>query len=166
MRCPFCQGVDSRVLDSRTGEEGAAIRRRRECESCGKRFTTYERVEESLLVVVKKDGKREKFDRKKILAGLIRACKKRPVSLERMESIVNAIEAHLRQRGEGEVHSEAIGNLVIDHLGQTDEVAYVRFASVYKEFDDASSFADELNLLRSRRSAQGSPEPPSEDARL
>ena len=165
MRCPFCQGSDSRVLDSRTGEEGAAIRRRRECESCGKRFTTYERVEESLLVVVKKDGKREKFDRKKIMAGLIRACKKRPVSLERMEALVNAIEAHLRQRGEGEVHSEAIGDLVIDHLGQTDEVAYVRFASVYKEFDDASSFADELNLLRSRRSIQGTSETPSEDAR-
>jgi transcriptional repressor NrdR len=132
-------------------EDGHAIRRRRECEECQKRFTTYERLEEALLVVVKKEGKREKFDRQKILAGLIRACEKRPVSLEQMESIVVQIEQQLRQRGEGEIPSDDIGNMVIDHLGRTDEVAYVRFASVYKEFKDVSSFAEELKILQQLR---------------
>jgi transcriptional repressor NrdR len=151
MRCPYCQSTATRVLDSRVVEDGHAIRRRRECEECQKRFTTYERLEEALLVVVKKEGKREKFDRQKILAGLIRACEKRPVSLEQMESIVVQIEQQLRQRGEGEIPSDDIGNMVIDHLGRTDEVAYVRFASVYKEFKDVSSFAEELKILQQLR---------------
>lgn len=151
MRCPYCHSLDNRVLDSRAVEEGSSIRRRRECEKCQKRFTTYERVEDTLLVVVKKEGKREKFDRQKILSGLVRACEKRPVSLEQMEAIVNAIELHLRQRGDGEVPSEDIGKLVIEHLGRTDEVAYVRFASVYKEFKDISSFAEELKVLQQLR---------------
>lgn len=153
MRCPHCHATATRVLDSRVVEEGQAIRRRRECEHCARRFTTYERLEEMLLVVVKKEGKREKFDRQKILSGLIRACEKRPVSLEQMESIVASIEQQLRQRGEGEIPSEEIGNLVIDHLGRTDEVAYVRFASVYKEFKDVSSFAEELKILKKLRTA-------------
>lgn len=139
------------MLDSRVVEDGHAIRRRRECEECQKRFTTYERLEEALLVVVKKEGKREKFDRQKILAGLIRACEKRPVTLEQMENIVVQIEQQLRQRGEGEIPSDDIGNLVIEHLGRTDEVAYVRFASVYKEFKDVSSFAEELKILQQLR---------------
>lgn len=151
MRCPYCFSLDNRVLDSRTVEEGASIRRRRECEKCFKRFTTYERWEEALLVVVKKDGKREKFERQKILAGLIRACEKRPVALETMEAIVVSIEHILRQKGDAEIQSEEIGNLVIEHLGRTDEVAYVRFASVYKEFKDVSSFAEELKILQQLR---------------
>jgi transcriptional repressor NrdR len=148
MRCPYCFSLDNRVLDSRTVEDGNAIRRRRECDKCAKRFTTYERFEETVLVVVKKDGKREKFDRSKVLGGLLRACQKRPVALATIENIVSAIELHLRQKGEGEVSSDEIGNLVIDHLGRTDEVAYVRFASVYKEFKDVGSFADELKILQ------------------
>lgn len=111
MRCPYCYSVDNRVLDSRTVEDGTAIRRRRECEKCQNRFTTYERVEESLLVVVKKDGKREKFDRQKILAGLVRACEKRPVTLEQMEAIVVSIVHQLRHSGHGEITSDEIGNL-------------------------------------------------------
>lgn len=153
MRCPYCHSLDNRVLDSRTVEDGNSVRRRRECDKCQKRFTTYERVEDTLLVVVKKEGKRQKFDRQKILSGLVRACEKRPVSLEQMESIVNAIELHLRQKGDGEVNSEEIGNLVIEHLGRTDEVAYVRFASVYKEFKDISSFAEELKVLQQLRTS-------------
>jgi transcriptional repressor NrdR len=151
MRCPYCYSLDNRVLDSRTVEDGTAIRRRRECEKCQNRFTTYERVEESLLVVVKKDGKREKFDRQKILAGLVRACEKRPVTLEQMEAIVVSIVHQLRHSGHGEITSDEIGNLVIEHLGTTDEVAYVRFASVYKEFKDVSSFAEELKILQQLR---------------
>jgi len=159
MRCPYCHSLDNRVLDSRTVEDGNSVRRRRECDKCQKRFTTYERVEDTLLVVVKKEGKRQKFDRQKILSGLVRACEKRPVSLEQMESIVNAIELHLRQKGDGEVNSEDIGNLVIEHLGRTDEVAYVRFASV-KEFKDISSFAEELKVLQQlRTSLSDHPEP-------
>jgi transcriptional repressor NrdR len=151
MRCPYCNNLDNRVLDSRTVEDGTAIRRRRECEKCQNRFTTYERVEESLLVVVKKDGKREKFDRQKILAGLVRACEKRPVTLEQMEAIVVSIVHQLRNSAHGEITADEIGNLVIEHLGRTDEVAYVRFASVYKEFKDVSSFAEELKILQQLR---------------
>lgn len=159
MRCPYCYSLDNRVLDSRTVEDGAAIRRRRECEKCQRRFTTYERWEDSLLVVVKKDGKREKFERQKILAGLIRACEKRPVSQDTIQGILVSIEHQLRQRGDGEIPSEEIGNLVIEHLRRTDEVAYVRFASVYKEFKDVSSFAEELKILQQLRIAIESPEP-------
>lgn len=151
MKCPFCRLSDSRVLDSRPTVEGDSIRRRRECGGCGKRFTTYEKVDGLLLVVVKKDDRRETFDRQKLLLGLIKACQKRPVSTERLEAIVDSIERDLRNLMEPEVKSEYIGELVMSHLRGLDEVAYVRFASVYREFRDAESFMQELkDLLRSR----------------
>lgn len=151
MRCPFCRFSDSRVLDSRPTVEGDAIRRRRECGGCGKRFTTYEKADGLLLVVVKKDSRREAFDRQKLLRGLIMACQKRPVSTERLEAIVDSIERDLRNLMEPEVKSEYIGELVMNHLRELDEVAYVRFASVYREFRDAESFMQEIkDLLKSR----------------
>ncbi|MFX4261433.1 transcriptional regulator NrdR [Pelotomaculum propionicicum] len=151
MRCPFCRFSDSRVLDSRPTVEGDSIRRRRECGGCGKRFTTYEKVDGLLLVVVKKDGRRETFDRQKLLLGLIKACQKRPVSTEKLEAIVDNIERDLRNLMLPEVKSEYIGGLVMKELRGLDEVAYVRFASVYREFRDAESFMQELtDLLKSR----------------
>lgn len=151
MRCPFCRLSDSRVLDSRPTVEGDSIRRRRECGGCGKRFTTYEKVDGLLLVVVKKDGRRETFDRQKLLLGLIKACQKRPVSTDRLESIVDIIERDLRNLMEPEVKSEYIGELVMSQLRGLDEVAYVRFASVYREFRDAESFMQELKDLLSSK---------------
>lgn len=151
MRCPFCRLSDSRVLDSRPTVEGDSIRRRRECGGCGKRFTTYEKVDGLLLVVVKKDGRRETFDRQKLLLGLIKSCQKRPVSTETLEAVVDNIERDLRNLMEPEVKSEYIGELVMKELRGLDEVAYVRFASVYREFRDAESFMQELtDLLKSR----------------
>lgn len=151
MRCPFCRLSDSRVLDSRPTVDGDSIRRRRECGGCGKRFTTYEKVDGLLLVVVKKDGRRETFDRQKLLLGLIKSCQKRPVSTETLEAIVDNIERDLRNLMEPEVKSEYIGELVMKELRGLDEVAYVRFASVYREFRDAESFMQELtDLLKSR----------------
>ena len=147
MNCPFCNTPDTKVIDSRPTEEGHAIRRRRECESCGKRFTTYEKVEEVLFMVVKRDGSREQFDRNKVLNGIIRACQKRPVSLEQMEAIVNDIEKSMNNLMEKEVSSEFIGNAVMDHLKVIDEVAYVRFASVYREFTDVGTFVSEIEKL-------------------
>ena len=147
MRCPFCRLSDSRVLDSRPTVEGDSIRRRRECGGCGKRFTTYEKVDGLLLVVVKKDGRRETFDRQKLLLGLIKACQKRPVSTEKLEAVVDSIERDLRNLMEPEVKSEYIGELVMSQLRELDEVAYVRFASVYREFRDAGSFMQELKDL-------------------
>jgi transcriptional repressor NrdR len=151
MRCPFCRLSDSRVLDSRPTEEGDSIRRRRECGGCGKRFTTYEKVDGLLLVIVKKDGRRETFDRQKLLLGLIKACQKRPVSTEGLEAVVDSIERDLRNLMEPEVKSEYIGELVMSHLRELDEVAYVRFASVYREFRDAESFMQELKDLLSSK---------------
>ena len=151
MSGPLCDHADTRVLDSRLAEDGKAVRRRRECEGCQKRFTTYERAEETLLVVVKKDGRREKFERSKILGGLIRACEKRPVTLEQMERAAASIEQSLRHRGEGEVTSDDVGQQVMDCLMQLDAVAYVRFASVYKEFKDVGRFAEELRILEKVR---------------
>ena len=147
MNCPFCNTPDTKVIDSRPTEEGHAIRRRRECESCGKRFTTYEKVEEVLFMVVKRDGSREQFDRNKVLNGIIRACQKRPVSLEQMEAIVNDVEKSMNNLMEKEVSSEFIGNAVMDHLKNLDEVAYVRFASVYREFTDVGTFVSEIEKL-------------------
>lgn len=147
MRCPFCGFSDSRVLDSRPTVEGNSVRRRRECGGCGKRFTTYEKVDELPLVVVKKDGRRETFDRQKLLRGLIKACQKRPVSTEKLEAVVENIERELRNTMETEVKSQYIGELVMDNLRGLDEVAYVRFASVYREFRDAESFMEELKSL-------------------
>ncbi len=155
MRCPFCGFLDSRVLDSRPTVEGNSIRRRRECGGCGKRFTTYERVEELPLVVLKKDGRRESFDRQKLFLGLSKACQKRAVPPERLEAVVDSIERELRNTMEPEIKSQYIGELVMDNLRKLDEVAYVRFASVYHEFRNAESFINELkNLLKSNGTTQ------------
>ena len=144
MRCPFCDYENSRVLDSRPANEARTIRRRRECEQCAKRFTTYERVEETPLVVVKKDGRREMFDKVKLFNGLVKACEKRPIPVEKLENLIYNIEKTLRNRMELEVNSREIGELVMDWLRKEDEVAYVRFASVYREFQDVYSFMKEL----------------------
>jgi len=147
MNCPFCNALETKVIDSRPTEEGQAIRRRRECEECGKRFTTYEKIEEVLFMVVKRDGSREQFDRSKVLNGIIRACQKRPVTAEQMESIVVDIERSLNNQMEKEVSTEYIGNAVMDHLKDLDQVAYVRFASVYREFTDVATFVSEIEKL-------------------
>ena len=147
MRCPYCENEDSKVIDSRHTEDGKAIRRRRECEQCGRRFTTYEKVEEMILMVIKKDGSRQAFDRSKLLNGIIRACEKRPVSISAMEAIVDDIERGLNNMMEKEVKSTFIGELIMDRLKDLDEVAYVRFASVYREFTDISSFTQEIARL-------------------
>ncbi len=147
MRCPYCSAADSKVIDSRPTEDGRAIRRRRECIQCGKRFTTYEKVEEMLFMVVKRDGSRESFDRNKILNGIIRACQKRPVSMEQMEAIVDDIERSLNNNMEKEVSSSVIGEEVMNHLKDLDEVAYVRFASVYRQFKDVNTFVAEIEKL-------------------
>ncbi|MBU5593650.1 transcriptional regulator NrdR [Amphibacillus sp. MSJ-3] len=144
MRCPSCQNKNTRVLDSRPIEEGDAIRRRRECEACSYRFTTFERIEEVPLIVIKKEGVRESFSREKLIRGLIKACEKRPVSLEQLEKLALEVERELRSRGSAEVESKDVGELVMDHLATIDEVAYVRFASVYRQFKDINVFLDEL----------------------
>ena len=147
MKCPFCGYLDSKVVDSRPAEEGASIRRRRECLSCHKRFTTFEVMETLPVVVIKKDGSRQSFDRSKLLNGMIRACEKRPVPFETLEKIVDEIEQILQNEMNREVPSEQIGEMVMDRLKDVDEVAYVRFASVYRQFKDISTFMSELNKL-------------------
>ena len=147
MKCPFCAYLESKVVDSRPADEGASIRRRRECLSCPKRFTTYETMESLPLMVVKKDGSRQSFDRNKVMNGLIRACEKRPVSFSTMEEIVNEIEQTLQNEMEREVSSAEIGELVMERLKKVDEVSYVRFASVYRQFKDINTFMRELNKL-------------------
>lgn len=147
MKCPFCDNPDTKVIDSRPTEEGHAIRRRRGCDRCSKRFTTYEKVEETILMVVKKDGKREAFDRNKLLRGITRACEKRPVSLATMEGMVEEIERKLNNMMEKEVASDYIGELVMDELKKVDEVSYVRFASVYRQFTDVNTFMKEIEKL-------------------
>ena len=147
MKCPFCETNDTRVIDSRPTEEGHAIRRRRECDNCGKRFTTYEKVEEVFFMVVKKDGSREAFDRNKVLNGIIKACEKRPVPLADIEKIVDEIERGLNNMMEKEVESNVIGEVIMEHLKSLDEVAYVRFASVYRQFTDVNTFAAEIEKL-------------------
>ncbi|MFA4875629.1 MAG: transcriptional regulator NrdR [bacterium] len=147
MKCPFCPRLDSKVIDSRVSRDGAIIRRRRECEGCAKRFTTYERVEEPLPVVAKKDGRREAFDRMKIAAGIKKACEKRPVSTETIEHVVDLVERWAQEQGEPELASAAIGGRVMEELHKLDEVAYVRFASVYRSFKDISEFMNELSDL-------------------
>ena len=147
MRCPYCAYPESKVIDSRPTDESNSIRRRRECLSCGKRFTTYETVESVPLVVVKRDGSRQAFDRNKILNGLLRACEKRPVSLETLEKVVTDIEQNLPNSMDREIPSERVGELVMDELKHVDQVAYVRFASVYRQFKDIDSFMEELNRL-------------------
>ena len=164
MRCPFCDQPDTKVIDSRPTEEGRAIRRRRECPGCGKRFTTYEKVEEMLFMVVKRDGSRESFDRNKILNGLIRACEKRPVSMAQMDAIVDDVERSLNNMMEKEIPSSCIGEMVMDHLKDMDEVAYVRFASVYRQFKDVSTFLSEIeNLLGKQIGSRGEKAAAAED---
>ena len=153
MKCPFCGHLESKVTDSRAGTAGDVIRRRRECEGCARRFTTYERVEEVVPLVVKKDGRREAFERQKVLGGLRRACDKRAVPLERIEQIVDAIERELIDAGEKEVASEKVGERVMKHLREVDPVAYVRFASVYRQFKDIDELRSEIDQLSSRRAA-------------
>ena len=147
MKCPFCSFPETRVTNSRLFGDGDAIRRRRQCVSCQRRFTTYERVEKMMLLVVKKDGRREPFDRQKIIAGILRACEKRPVSVTTIEEMVNQIEANLLERGEREVETQEIGEAVMRALHDVDQVAYVRFASVYREFKDLGEFMLELKDL-------------------
>ena len=147
MKCPFCGFAESKVIDSRPADENSSIRRRRECLSCAKRFTTYETVESLPMVVIKKDGSRQSFDRNKVMNGLIRACEKRPVSFSTMEEIVNEIEQTLQNEMEREVSSAEIGELVMERLKKVDEVSYVRFASVYRQFKDINTFMRELNKL-------------------
>ena len=152
MKCPFCGHIEDKVVDSRESKEGASIRRRRECLSCTRRFTTYERVDEIPYMVVKKDGRREKFDRQKVLAGLVRACEKRPVSMNQLESIVDEVEAHVMEAQDRECPSPEIGQIVMKRLRHLDQVAYVRFASVYLDFKDIKVFMDVLkDLLRSSK---------------
>lgn len=147
MRCPFCENADTKVIDSRPTEEGHAIRRRRECDNCNKRFTTYEKVEEMLLMVAKKDGRREPFDRNKVLNGIIKACEKRPVPMSEIEKVVSEIERGLNNLMEKEVQSEFVGELIMEQLKKLDEVAYVRFASVYRQFTDVNTFVAEIEKL-------------------
>lgn len=147
MKCPFCSSTDTKVTDSRDTDDGASIRRRRQCLACGRRFTTYETVETTPLRVIKKNGTREMFDRNKLRSGLVRACEKRNITTSQIEDIVNHIERTIRNDLKQEVSSEKIGNLVMDELRQLDQVAYVRFASVYREFKDIGSFMNELKTL-------------------
>lgn len=151
MKCPYCGYSESKVIDSRPTDEGERIRRRRECLNCAKRFTTYEVIETVPVVVVKKDKSREAFDRNKLLNGLLRACEKRPVPLETLERIVDEIETLLQNSLDREVPSTLIGTYAIDKLKKVDEVAYVRFASVYREFKDINTFMDELNKIKAER---------------
>ena len=147
MKCPYCSNLESKVVDSRPSDEGASIRRRRECLECHKRFTTYETMDSLPLVVIKKDGSRQTFDKSKLLNGMIRACEKRPVSFDTLNTIASEIEQSLQNEMEREVSSVVIGEMVMSKLKAVDEVAYVRFASVYRQFKDISTFMSELNKL-------------------
>ncbi|HAN91221.1 MAG: transcriptional regulator NrdR [Bacteroidota bacterium] len=151
MKCPFCDDVEDKVVDSRMAKEGEVIRRRRECLSCKRRYTTYERVEETMPAVVKKDGRREPFDRSKIVSGLKKACEKRPISTATIETVTDRIEKRIQDLGETEIVSTAVGEEVMRELSQLDQVAYVRFASVYREFKDIDQFMDEIKALAQQR---------------
>lgn len=151
MHCPFCGNVDTKVLDSRQVEEGTAVRRRRECDRCLRRFTTYEKFEDSPLIVVKKEGRREEFSRSKMMAGMLRACEKRAISIEKIEEAAYAIEKRLRNKHEREVSSSEVGEAVLEQLFDLDEVAYIRFASVYRQFQDIQRFMEELQGLIEKR---------------
>lgn len=155
MKCPFCLNEDTKVIDSRSTEEGQAIRRRRECDNCKKRFTTYEKVEEIPLIVIKKDKSREVFDRRKVVNGLIKACEKRQVSINEIENIVNDIERGLSNMMEKEIESTVIGEYIMEHLKEIDEVAYVRFASVYRQFKDINTFISEIEKLLDKEKSAG-----------
>ena len=147
MKCPFCGHLGDKVVDSRESREGAAIRRRRECQHCERRFTSYERIDEVPYMVVKKDGTRERFERQKVTAGMLRACEKRPVTVAALEAIADRAEAMLQERSDKEIQTEALGSFVMQELKQLDQVAYVRFASVYRDFRDVGEFITELRGL-------------------
>ena len=151
MKCPFCLHDEDKVIDSRSSNEGKSVRRRRECSQCKKRFTTYEYVEEVPLMLIKKDGRRESFDRNKIISGILKACEKRPVSVEKVETLVDRVEKELQKSFDKEVKAQVVGELVMDYLHKVDEVAYVRFASVYRQFKDINHFMKELKDLLSKR---------------
>jgi transcriptional repressor NrdR len=149
MKCPFCNHIEDKVVDSRESREGDAIRRRRQCLGCERRFTTYERIDEVPYMVIKKDGRREKFDRQKVLSGLLKACEKRPVSMGRLAELVNQVEAKVTDSADREISTIEIGELLMDALRDLDKIAYVRFASVYRDFQDEQAFFNELkNLMR------------------
>ena len=150
MRCSHCGCKEDKVVDSRATQEGSAIRRRRECLKCGKRFTTYEYIEEVSLMVIKKDSRRESFDHKKILSGVLKACEKRPISMEKMEEIVSQVERAIQKKSDREISSSRIGELVMEKLKALDDVAYVRFASVYRQFKDLGQFMEELKGILSK----------------
>ncbi len=147
MKCPYCECTESKVIDSRPVDDGASIRRRRECLNCEKRFTTYEQIESVPLVIIKKDGKREVYNRQKLINGILRACEKTPVSYSQIESLVSEVETGLYSRMDKEIPSTEIGELVMEKLKKLNDIAYVRFASVYREFKDVNTFLDELNRL-------------------
>jgi transcriptional repressor NrdR len=152
MKCPYCSKIENKVIDSRLSKDGRTIRRRRECTECGRRFTTYEKLEEILPLVVKKDGRREPFSREKILEGIKKACQKRPISITRIDEFVDALELHFQELGKKEIDSKEIGEMVISSLKEWDDVAYVRFASVYRQFRDISEFMAELEeIIKSRK---------------
>ena len=151
MKCPFCVEQDNKVIDSRLSKDGQVIRRRRECLECGRRFTTYERIEEVLPLVIKKDGRREPFDRMKIIIGLKKACEKRPISIATLEKLADKIEANVQESGDKEIPSKAVGEAIMEQLFILDHVAYVRFASVYRSFKDAHQFLEELRDLLQRQ---------------
>lgn len=152
MKCPFCNHLHDKVVDSRESKEGDAIRRRRECLACERRFTTYERIDEVPYMVVKKDGRREKFDRQKVLAGLLKACEKRPVSMGKLSEMVNEVESKVSDSPDREISTMEIGEFLMDRLRDLDKIAYVRFASVYRDFQDEQAFFNELkNLMRQKR---------------
>ena len=152
MKCPFCNHLHDKVVDSRESKEGDAIRRRRECLACGRRYTTYERIDEVPYMVVKKDGRREKFDRQKVLAGLLKACEKRPVAMGKLSEIVNEVESKVSDSPDRELSTIEIGESLMEHLRELDKIAYVRFASVYRDFQDEQAFFNELKtLMRQKR---------------
>lgn len=157
MRCPLCEADDTRVIDSRSSKDGFVVRRRRVCELCKGRFTTYEKIEQALPMVIKKDQRREPFDREKITRGLLQACQKRPVGVEKVEQLADEIERYVVERSEKEIESQEIGLRVMEKLREIDQVAYVRFASVYREFRDVEEFLSELRVLLSSQGGSGHP---------
>ena len=152
MKCPFCAHVEDKVVDSRESKEGEVIRRRRECLACGKRFTSYERIDQIPHLVVKKDGRRERFDREKLLAGLMKACEKRPVPIKALETVVDQVEAMVQESPDREVPTAQVGEFLMERLRELDKVAFVRFASVYREFKDVSDFVDEVQPMLKNQS--------------
>jgi len=151
MKCPFCNHLQDKVVDSRESKEGDAIRRRRECLACERRFTTYERIDEVPYMVIKKDGRREKFDRQKVLSGLLKACEKRPVSMARLSELVNAVESRVSDSPDREISTIEVGEFLMSNLRDLDKIAYVRFASVYRDFQDEQAFFDELKALMRKK---------------